>query len=455
MENRLAEQISDRHHPAARHGSTEPGTPMQRPGLSVVIPAYNEEDGIAEIVDRVIAVKPAMTTAGFDLDLFVVNDGSHDRTAEIVTARAQAVNTQDETILHLVEHPRNKGYGAALKTGFQAASALHNQSSEGAEKREAESTNPERLIGFLDADGTYPPEYFPQLCLAASQGADLVVGSRRSGAKSEMPFVRRVGNLIWASLVSLLSGQRVMDPASGMRVFSTSTLEKLYPLPDGLNFTPVMSMRAVHEGVKLLELPIPYKERLGRSKLNIVRDGLRFLQTIIWTAMNYNPVRILGGIGAVMAGLGVIIGLVLIGMRLAGVTQLGPGGVAATFTAVVLVLGGINLFALGVTFNYLVALFHKRPIRQGLFGKPLLKTPLETHFWWMGLLCLAGGLAIGLTSFFLGLGGWSIERLWLYLLAGSMTTLLGFQLFTFWVIVQVLNELSQREIQIQSDLEAK
>lgn len=270
-----------------------------------------------------------------------------------------------------------------------------------------------------------------------------------------MPFVRRVGNLIWASLVSLLSGQRVMDPASGMRVFSTSTLEKLYPLPDGLNFTPVMSMRAVHEGVKLLELPIPYKERLGRSKLNIVRDGLRFLQTIIWTALNYNPVRILGGIGAVMAGLGVIIGLVLIGMRLAGVTQLGPGGVAATFTAVVLALGGINLFALGVTFNYLVALFHKRPIRQGLFGKPLLKTPLETHFWWMGLLCLAGGLAIGLTSFFLGLGGWSIERLWLYLLAGSMTTLLGIQLFTFWVIVQVLNELSQREIQIQSDLEAK
>ena len=73
----------------------------------------------------------------------------------------------------------------------------------------------------------------------------------------------------------------------------------------------------------------------------------------------------------------------------------------------------------------------------------------------MGLLSILSGLAIGLTSFVLGLGGWSIERLWLYLLAGSMTTLLGFQLFTFWVIVQVLNELSQREIQIQSDLEAK
>jgi glycosyltransferase involved in cell wall biosynthesis len=455
MENRVAKQISDRQHQAAQPGAAEPGALLQRPGLSVVIPAYNEEDGIAEIVDRVIAVKPAMAAAGFDLDLFVVNDGSRDRTAEIVTARAQAVNTQDGTILHLVEHPRNKGYGAALKTGFQAASALHHAPSDGGKNRKDGSTNPERLIGFLDADGTYPPEFFPQLCLAANQGAELVVGSRRSGASSEMPFVRRVGNLIWASLVSLLSGQRVMDPASGMRVFNTSTLEKLYPLPDGLNFTPVMSMRAVHEGVKLLELPIPYKERLGRSKLNIVRDGLRFLQTIIWTALNYNPVRILGGVGAVMAGLGTIIGLVLIGMRLAGVTQLGPGGVAATFTAVVLALGGINLFALGVTFNYLVALFHKRPIRQGLFGKPLLKTPLETHFWWMGLSCLAGGLAIGLTSFFLGVGGWSIERLWLYLLAGSMTTLLGFQLFIFWVIVQVLNELSQREIQIQSDLEAK
>lgn len=394
--------------------------------LSVVIPAYNEEDGIEEMIARVLAVRPSLAETGVSLELIVVDDGSKDRTAEIVGACPD---------VRLVRHRVNKGYGAALKTGFQAA--------EGG------------LLAFLDADGTYPPEYFPELCQAAQSGAELVVGSRRSGASSEMPVVRRIGNLIWSQLVSLLSGQRVLDPASGMRVFQATALEKLYPLPDGLNFTPVMSTRAVHEGVKLVEIPIPYKERLGRSKLNVVRDGLRFLQTILWTALNYNPVRILGGIGAALMGAALLIAVLLVTMRLAGVTQLGPLGVAAAFTAVVLGFAGVDFFALGITFNYLVSLFHKRPVRQGLFGKPLFKTPLEGQFWWIGIILIASGLVLGAASLALAVGGWSMERLWLYLLAGSMLTLLGFQFFIFWVIVQVLSELSQRESAIQNDLEAR
>lgn len=402
-------------------------TPLLQPTrLSVVIPAYNEEDGITSIIERVLAVDPALKQVGVELELIVVDDGSHDQTAHMVATNAGA---------RLVRHARNKGYGAALKTGFQAATG--------------------NLLGFLDADGTYPPEYFPQLCLAVQDGAELVVGSRRSGAASEMPFVRRVGNLVWASLVSLLSGQRVVDPASGMRVFRADILGKLYPLPDGLNFTPVMSTRAVHEGIKLAEIPIPYKERVGRSKLNVVRDGLRFLQTIVWTAMNYNPVRILGGIGALFIALASLIAVGLVGTRLSGITQLGQFGVVAAFSAVVLGVAGVNLFALGVIFNYLVSLFHKHPVRQGLFGKPLFNTPLEYNFWWIGLILIVSGLLIGIISLVLGIDGWPIERLWLYLLAGSMSTLIGIQLFVFWVIVQVLAELSQRDIQIQDDLEAK
>ena len=77
----------------------------------------------------------------------------------------------------------------------------------------------------------------------------------------------------------------------------TDALARLYPLPDGLNFTPVMSTRALHEEIRWREVPIPYKERLGRSKLNPVTDGMRFLNTIVWTALNYNPARILGGVG--------------------------------------------------------------------------------------------------------------------------------------------------------------
>ena len=395
------------------------------PVLSVVIPAWNEEDGIAAIMDRVRDVQPALAEVGVvELELIVVDDGSSDRTAEIVEAHSAA---------RLVRHPTNKGYGAALKTGFHAARG--------------------DLLAFLDADGTYPPECFPDLCAEALAGADLVVGSRRSGADSQMPFVRRVGNLLWSNLVTLVGGRRVIDPASGMRVFRREALEKLYPLPDGLNFTPVMSTRAIHEGVELSEIPIPYTERVGRSKLSVVEDGMRFLRTIIWTALNYNPVRILGGVGLGLFALGALIAAILVGMRVAGVTTLGPWGVGAAFVAVTCAIAGVDIFALGVTFNYLVSLFHQRPVRQGLFGDPILKTPLDRHFWWMGLLGLVAGLAFGGVSLALGLGGWPVERLWLYLLAGTMLVLVGTQLVIFWIIVRVLEELSQRDALVRADLE--
>ena len=393
--------------------------------LSVVIPALNEEDGIAAIVERVLAVRPALADVGIeDLELIVVDDGSRDRTAEIAASYDG---------VKVVRHATNKGYGAALKTGFRAGRGS--------------------LLGFLDADGTYPPECLPDLCREALAGADVVTGSRRSGAASEMPFVRRVGNFLWSNLVTVLGSHRVMDPASGMRIFWREALEQLYPLPDGLNFTPVMSMRCVHEGVRVVELPMAYKERVGRSKLSVVRDGMRFLQTIIWTALNYNPVRILGGVGVGLFAIGAVIAAVLVGMRISGVTTLGPWGVAGVFAAVVLAILAIDLFALGATFNYLVSLFHKRPVRQGLFGQPVFKSPLDRHFWWMGGLAAVIGLALGVVSLVLGLNGWPIERLWLYLLAGTMLVVVGIQLFIFWVLMRVLEELSQREAMAKADVE--
>ena len=394
--------------------------------LSVVIPAYNEEGGITQIIERVLSTRPMLADVGVDdLELIVVDDGSRDGTATI-TARYPKVR--------LIRHPTNRGYGAALKTGFSRARG--------------------NLLGFLDADGTYPPEHFPDLCrVALEEKADLVVGSRMAGAESEMPLVRRIGNMIFANLVSLLGNHRVSDSSSGMRVIRREALPRLYPLPDGLNFTPVMSTRALHEDICWREVPIPYKERVGRSKLSVVRDGMRFLSTIVWTALNYNPVRVLGGIGLGLAAVAGAIGAVVVGMRIAGVTRLMSWGVGGVFAASLCAVSGVTLFSLGTTFNYLVSLFHKKPIRQGLFGKPLFKRPLERHFGWMGLVMVGFGLAVGIISLVLSLGGWSIERLWLYLLGAAMLLLVGLQLSVFWVITRVLAELSQREVQVAQDLE--
>lgn len=392
--------------------------------LSVVIPAYNEEAGIAEIAQRVLRIKGDLKQVGVDhLELLVVDDGSKDKTAEIAE--------QIEGV-RLIRHVKNKGYGGALKTGFSNAQG--------------------ELIGFLDADGTYPPECFPELCRAALNGSDLIIGSRMAGAESKMPITRRVGNFFFANLLTLVGRYRVSDSASGMRVFKREILEQLYPLPDGLNLTPVMSTRAIHEGIPMKEVPIPYSERLGRSKLSVVRDGKIFLQSILWTALMYNPVRILGAIGlggVAVAGL-VALGLVI--ARLSGVTTLGAWGVGALYLALVSAVAGISLFALGSTFNYLVSLFYKKPIRQGLFGKPIFNPGLEAYFGWMGLVGVLSGLGLGIGALVLGVQGWEIARLWLYLLGSAMLFLVGIQLMIYWILMRVLEELSQRDVLTRKDM---
>ncbi|HMR98077.1 MAG TPA: glycosyltransferase family 2 protein [Anaerolineales bacterium] len=392
--------------------------------LSVVIPAYNEEDGITEIATRVLAVAPDLKKAGVEeLELLVVDDGSRDKTAEVAST-IQGVT--------LVRHPKNKGYGAALKTGFAQAKG--------------------ELIGFLDADGTYPPEYFPKLCQSALNGAELVIGSRMAGEKSEMPLVRRIGNFFFATLLTILGRQKVTDSASGMRVFKREILEHVYPLPDGLNLTPVMSTRALHEGIKIEEVPIPYSERVGRSKLSAIRDGRIFLQSMVWTAMSYNPVRILGLIGLASLGVAGLVSLWLIYLRASGVTTLDSASVAALFLGMISTVAGINVFALGITFNYLVALFYKKPIKQGLFGKPIFKTPLDQQFGWMGILGILAGFVLGAISLVLGLQGWAIERLWFYLLGSAMIFLVGIQLVVYWMLLRILEELSQRESLTKQDM---
>jgi glycosyltransferase involved in cell wall biosynthesis len=393
--------------------------------LSVVIPAYNEEGCIAEIVERVLSIPEKLTASGVEeLELIVVDDGSSDRTAEIAAGYAG---------VRLIRQPVNKGYGAALKTGFSQAKG--------------------NLLGFLDADGTYPPEHFPDLCrVALEEEADLVIGSRMSGTESKMPLVRRVGNLIFANLVSLLSNVRVSDSASGMRVIRREALSRLYPLPDGLNFTPVMSTRATHENVNWREVPIPYEERVGRSKLNVLEDGTRFLYTILWTALLYNPVRILGGISLGLAAVAAIIFALIVGMRISGITELGPWGVVGVFTMSLSAVGAVTFFSLGATFNYLVSLFHKRPVRQGLFGKPIFDPPLDRHFGWMGLVSALFGLVVGIVSLALSLSGWAVERLWFYLLFAAMALVVGVQLTVFWIVMQVLSELSRRDADVIQDL---
>jgi glycosyltransferase involved in cell wall biosynthesis len=233
--------------------------------LTIVIPALNEEDAIASIIERCLAARDAIkAAAGLELvEVIVVSDGSTDRTAEIA-------RTYDEVKVIVFE--RNRGYGAAIKEGFRQGGG--------------------DLVGFIDADGTCDPLNFADMCRAIVEDeADIALGSRM-GPGSKMPAVRRLGNRIFAAMLGLLCGQQVVDTASGMRVLRRSVLGLLYPLPDRLHFTPSMSARAMINGLRVAEIPMSYEERIGRSKLRVLEDGVRFFRTIIEGVLCYRPERL-------------------------------------------------------------------------------------------------------------------------------------------------------------------
>jgi len=248
--------------------------------LLIAIPALNEEASIEQIIERCLQARKEIidTSRVTQVDITVVSDGSTDRTVEL------ASNYTDR--IKLIVFTKNRGYGAAIKEAWAQSNA--------------------DLLGFLDADGTCEPRFFSQLSNALNEhDADVVLGCRLN-VSSKMPWVRRVGNIVFASMLSLLSSSRVRDTASGMRVVRRTCLPKLLPLPDGLHFTPAMSARALlSDTLKVIEIDMPYQDRQGESKLRLGRDGLRFIKAILDAALLYRPARPFAILGLMWLGLAV------------------------------------------------------------------------------------------------------------------------------------------------------
>lgn len=237
--------------------------------LTIVIPALNEEESIGSTIQRCLDAQEHIVQEGRigELEIIVVSDGSTDRTAEI----AQEFANRDPRVSVIV-FPKNRGYGAALKEGFGRGTG--------------------DLVAFLDADGTCDPRYFADMCRAMQEDAAAVVLGSRMGSGTQMPKIRRLGNWIYAAVLGFLSGRAVSDTASGMRVIRRSALSDLYPLPDGLHFTPAMSARALLNDLPIVEVPMAYAERVGESKLHVLRDGMRFFIAIFNALLLYRPSRI-------------------------------------------------------------------------------------------------------------------------------------------------------------------
>jgi len=242
--------------------------------ISLVIPAYNEDKGISKVLAD---LKTILDSTHLQYEIIVVDDGSSDKTAEIV---------QNQDFVRLIQHPVNRGYGAALKTGIKSANG--------------------EWILITDADGTYPNESIPDL-LKYSDKYDMVVGAR-TGENVSIPLYRRPAKLFLTKLANYLVGTRIPDLNSGMRLFrKEDSMKYFHILPSGFSFTTTITLSYLSDDFLIKYVPIDYHERHGSSKIKPFRDGLNFILLIIKAITYFNPLKVFLPISIIFFVVGIII----------------------------------------------------------------------------------------------------------------------------------------------------
>jgi glycosyltransferase involved in cell wall biosynthesis len=272
-------------------------------GLSIVIPAHDEEAGLAEVVRGIHAT---LQDHPQSFEIIVVDDGSTDRTGAIAASL-------DATV---IAHAERRGYGAALKTGIRAASGDQ--------------------ILICDADGTYPPDAIPSL-LAQAETHDMVVGAR-TGPIVDTPLLRRIAKGILRRLASYLSEFEIPDLNSGLRVFRKDAVVPFFPiLPSGFSFTTTITLALLCNGGSVAFVPINYHRRKGRSKIQPIRETLNFSILILRTIIYFNPLRVFAPI-SLLLGLLFLISLGYDLFVLENVTE----------KSLILLIGALQLLGIGV-----------------------------------------------------------------------------------------------------------
>jgi glycosyltransferase involved in cell wall biosynthesis len=275
--------------------------------VSVLIPAFNEEGAIEETVAKIAAQRVHFK----DLEIVVINDGSKDRTSEI--ARTLPVT--------LIEHPVNRGYGAALKTGLQHAKYDY--------------------ILIADADGTYPLEDIPKLCSEAGD-YDMVVGAR-TGDVVQIPLIRRPGKWLITQLAKYLSQQDIPDLNSGLRVFRKDVALRFLTLyPDGFSFTTTITLSMLTNHYRVKFIPINYHRRIGKSSIK-ASDFINFTILIIRICAYFKPLNVFVPPALLMIFLGFLKGFV----DYFNLLHHGSGGHVG-LVAAALVLTGVQLIFIGL-----------------------------------------------------------------------------------------------------------
>ena len=272
--------------------------------VTIVIPAYNEQDAIGTVLE---AIDATMSECDWRYEVVVVDDGSTDETAAVVKRYP----------VRLIELPDNRGYGMALTTGIEAART--------------------ELIVIIDADTTYPASAIPTL-LSHADRYDMVVGAR-TGEDVNVPLIRRPAKALLRWLASYLAEQPIPDLNSGLRVVKRTLVRRFRNmLPSGLSFTTTITLALLCNNYHVYYVPINYRKRIGSSSVR-PSDAYRFLIQILRTVTFYNPLRIFLPTGTILF----VAGFIKLCYDLFWVD---PPNLSES--AVMAILGAIILWALGL-----------------------------------------------------------------------------------------------------------
>ncbi len=272
--------------------------PMQ---VSVVMPAYNEEAVIGQVLERVGKLENIC-------EIIVVDDCSKDRTAEVAAQYPK---------VRVVRHPYNMGNGAAIKSGIREANG--------------------DVIVLMDSDGQHPPEEIPNL-LQYIGAYDMVVGARNSF--SDEAAQRRVANNVFNAYASYIVGYQVPDLTSGFRALKARIAKNfVYLLPNGFSYPTTITIALFRSGYSVKYQPFASPARVGKSKIRPLKDGFRFLLTLTRLAVLFVPLKIFLPVSLFLIILGG--GYVLLELAIAHLFS-GFGGLIASMGVFIFMMGLIS-----------------------------------------------------------------------------------------------------------------
>jgi len=269
--------------------------------ISVIMPAYNEEGIIGEVLDNLV---PIAEENGWEL--IVVDDGSTDKTAEIAS----------EHNVNVVSHPHNRGYGRSLKTGLAAASG--------------------DIVVIMDSDGQHDHNDIPRL-LEHIDNYDMVVGQRIKGSHSQ--WIRRPGKWLLGKVANFLTGMKIPDINSGLRAYQKDLLLKLIHLmPDGFSFSTTSTVAYCSMKLRVKYVPIKIQSRTGTSTVSQIWHGPETIMLMLRLIVLFNPLKVFMPVSLILMFVGLAYQayiILLTGLHVEG-------------GAIVSLIAGIQMFLFGL-----------------------------------------------------------------------------------------------------------